>query len=155
MVPTSSPDKALKTLLLTLTNILTNMWESDKRMQVLPWYDNSQAPPITSVAKLPKTFSLLCQYFPHLTPTAMGGTKYTSIRIHSQVPPLTLKNDIDWYLRDNNHGLYPAQVQAETVDTILWLLWSSDLTDTSALRPVLEDALATRTNTNIQVGLCW
>ena len=118
-VPSSSPDKALKTLLLTLTNILTNLWESNKHMQVLPWYDNSQAPPITSIAKLPKTFSLLCQYFPHLTPTAMGGTKFTSICIRSQIPPLTLKDDIEWYLRDNNHGLYPAQVQAETVDTIL------------------------------------
>ena len=81
--------------------------------------------------------------------------KYTSICICSQLRPLTLKDDIEWYLHDNNHGLYPAQVQAETVDTILWLLWSSNLTDTSALYPVLEEALATRTNTNIQVGLHW
>jgi hypothetical protein len=81
--------------------------------------------------------------------------KFTNIRIQSSLPPATLKEDIDWYLRDNHHGLYIAQIQAETVDTILWLLWSSELIDTSVLRPAIEEKLLAATGKSISVGLRW
>jgi hypothetical protein len=66
-----------------------------------------------------------------------------------------LKEDIDWYLRDNKHGLYIAQIQAETVDTILWLLWSHDRIDTDALRLSMEAHVANATNVEIPIGLHW
>ena len=69
--------------------------------------------------------------------------------------PAELKEDIDWYLRDNKHGLYLAQIQAEIMDTILWLLWSSELTDTVTLRQAIEAQLSAHTGRNIQVGLRW
>jgi hypothetical protein len=84
-----------------------------------------------------------------------GSTRFTNIRIHSSVLLATLKEDIDWYLWDNNHGLYLAQIQAEMVDPILWLLWSSKLTDTVVLHCVIKERLLEVTGKQIQVGLRW
>jgi hypothetical protein len=62
---------------------------------------------------------------------------------------------VDWYLNDNKHGIYPSQIQAEMVDTILWMLWSSDLTDTTVLRHAIEEEIKNKTGQAIQVGLRW
>jgi hypothetical protein len=154
-VPPSTPDGALQSLLDTLGKILSKIWDSDKHAQILPWYNNSLSNPIKSVSDIPKNMSVLRQYFPRLTPNSKGGVRYTSIRIQTALPPSTLKGDIDWYLRDHQHGLYLAQVQAETVDMILWLLWSSDIIDISVLRPAIEEKLLEVTNQRIPVGLRW
>jgi hypothetical protein len=92
---------------------------------------------------IPTSLANLKQYFPRL------------YRIQSSVKPRTLKEGVDWYLNGNKHGLYLAQIQAEAVDTILWLTWSSDLTDTSILRPAIEEELFNRTGRQIPVGLRW
>jgi hypothetical protein len=90
-----------------------------------------------------------------LNPNSRGGTRFSNIHICSSVTPATLKEGVDWYLNDNKHGLYLAQIQAENVDPILWLLWSSELTDTSTLRPAIKKALLQRTGKDIPVGLRW
>jgi hypothetical protein len=66
-----------------------------------------------------------------------------------------LKDDIDWYLRDNKHGLYIAQIQAEMVDMILWLLWSHDMIDVSKLGAILKEHVEAVTNQKIPLGLRW
>jgi hypothetical protein len=155
MLPASSPDDAYKTITDTLAKILVKVWDSDKKARVVPWYNDSKAPLLKTIADIPNTISSLRQYFPRLTPNSKGGTKFTSIRLRLSIPPSTLKEDIDWYLRDNNHGLYLAQIQAETVDTILWLLWSHDMMDTAALRNSIEAHLEKLTHKDIPVGLRW
>jgi hypothetical protein len=59
------------------------------------------------------------------------------------------------YLYDTKHGLYLAQIQSKTVDTILWLIWSSELTDTVTLCHAIEAMLKACTGKSIQVSLCW
>lgn len=154
-IPASPPDDAFQAVTDTLAKILTKIWESDSNAKILPWYANSNLLPLKSSADIPTNLSTLRQYFPRLTPNARGGTRFSNIHIRSVVPPATLKADIDWYLRDNNHGLYLAQIQAETVDPILWLLWSSELTDTAVLRHAIEQKLLQSTGKQIQVGLRW
>lgn len=41
------------------------------------------------------------------------------------------------------------------VDTILWLLWSSKLTNIAVLRHAIEENLLALTGKGIQVGLRW
>ena len=154
-IPAASPDEALKAITETLSKILAKIWDSDKKAKVVPWYNNSQAPLIGCLEDLPTKLSALRQYFPRLTPNSKGGTKFSSIRLWLSLPATTLKEDIDWYLRDNKHGLYVAQIQAETVDTILWLLWSHDMIDTEVLRHSLEVHVAIATGVDIPIGLRW
>ena len=154
-IPATSPDNAFQALTDTLAKILAKIWDSDKKACVIPWYQNSKAPLLRSVQEIPNTISAIRQYFPRLTPNSKGGTKFTSIRLRLSIHPSTLKDDIDWYLRDNKHGLYLAQIQAETVDTILWLLWSHDMIDTTALRVSIEAQLEHMTGQVIPVGLRW
>jgi hypothetical protein len=154
-VPASSPDDALKVMTDTISKILAKIWESDKKAQVVPWYNDSKAPHLKRLEDIPNTISAIRQYFPRLAPNAKGGTKFSSIRLRLSIPAATLKEDIDWYLRDNKHGLYIAQIQAETVDTILWLLWSHDMIDTDALRLSMEAHVAHATKVKISIGLRW
>jgi hypothetical protein len=154
-IPASSPNVAFKTITDTLAKILVKIWDSDKKATVIPWYNDSSAPLLKNVASIPTTISSLQQYFPRLIPNAKGGTKFTSIRLRLSLPPSTLKEDIDWYLRDNKHGLYLARIQAETVDTILWLLWSHDMMDTMTLRDSIETHLLLKTRKKIPIGLRW
>jgi hypothetical protein len=104
---------------------------------------------------IPNTISSFHQYFPWLTPNSKGGMKFTSIQLRLSIPAPTLKEDIDWYLWDNKHGLYTAQIQAETVDTILWLLWLHDMIDISTLCTSIEAHLEHLTKQMIPVGLRW
>ena len=154
-IPASSPDDAFKAVTDTLAKVLAKIWDSDKKARVVPWYNNSKAPLLRCIQDIPNTISSLRQYFPRLTPNSKGGTKFTSIRLRLSIPSPTLKEDIDWYLRDNKHGLYLAQIQAETVDTILWLLWSHDMIDITALCSSIEFHLEDLTKQVIPVGLRW
>jgi hypothetical protein len=90
-----------------------------------------------------------------LNPTHRGGLKYSNIRIRSSLEPAVLKSGVDWYLNDNRHGLWPAQIQAERVDAILWLLYSSELTDITVLKPAIENEIERRIGKRIEVGLRW
>jgi hypothetical protein len=154
-IPATSPDDALKAVRDTLAKVLSKIWDSDKKAKVVPWYKDSKSALLSSIDDIPTTLLALHQYFPRLTPHSKGGTKFTSIRLRLSIPPSTLKDDIDWYLRDNKHGLYLAQIQAETVDTILWLLWSHDMIDVSILRTILEERVEAATNQKIPIGLRW
>jgi hypothetical protein len=154
-IPASSSDDAFKAMTDTISKILAKIWESDKKAQVVPWYNDSKAPLLKRLEDIPNTISAIRQYFPRLTPNSKGGTKFSSIRLRLSIPAATLKEDIDWYLRDNKHGLYIAQIQAETVDTILWLLWSHDMIDTDALRLSMEAHVANAMNVEIPIGLRW
>ena len=154
-VPASDPEGALRSLIDTLAKILTKIWEVDTNARILPWYNNATLSPLQSIANIPTALTMLRQFFPRLNPNSRGGTRFSNIRIRSSLTPTKLKEDIDWYLRDNKHGLYLAQIQAEIMDTILWLLWSSELTDTVTLRQAIEAQLSAHTGRNIQVGLRW
>jgi hypothetical protein len=139
----------------TLSKILAKIWESDKKAKVVPWYNDSKAPLLKRIEDIPNTILAIRQYFPRLTPNFKGGTKFSSIRLQPSIPPATLKEDIDWYLWDNKHGLYIAQIQAETVDTILWLWWSHDMLDTDALRMSIEVYVANATTLDTPIDLRW
>jgi hypothetical protein len=155
-IPAASPDDALKVVRDTLAKVLSKIWDSDKKAKVVPWYNNSKSLLLSSINDIPMTLSALQQYLPHLTtPNSKGGTKFTSIWLRLLVPPSTLKDDIDWYLWDNRHGLYIAQIQAEMVDTILWLLWSHDMIDIFMLHAILEECVEAATNQKIPISLCW
>jgi hypothetical protein len=137
-VPASDPDRALHALIETLEKILAKIWEADPHVRILTWLSNSSANPLKSIMDIPTSVSLLRQFFPCLIPISKGGTHFTSIYIRSSISPGTLKENVDWYLYDNKHGLYLAQIQSEMVDTILWFLWSSELTNTGTLRQATE-----------------
>jgi hypothetical protein len=154
-IPASDPDRALHALIETLEKILAKIWEADPHVRILPWFRNSSANPLKSIADIPTSVSLLRQFFPRLIPISKGGMHFTSIYIRSFISPGTLKENADWYLNDNKHGLYLTQIQSKTVDMILWLLWSSELTDTGTLCHAIETTLEACTGKSIQVGLRW
>jgi hypothetical protein len=154
-IPPSSPEDAFQAIIDTLSKILTKLWEVDTQVRILPWYENTTLPRLKGTTNLPHMISSLRQYFPRLHPNLKGGTRFTNVRIRSSLPPATLKEDIDWYLQVNKHGLYLTQIQAETVDPILWLLWSSELMDTVMLRHAIEERLLEVTGKQIHVGLRW
>jgi hypothetical protein len=58
-LPASSPDIAFKTVTDTLAKVLAQVWDSDKTALVVPWYNDSHAPPLMSVADIPTTISSL------------------------------------------------------------------------------------------------
>jgi hypothetical protein len=154
-IPATALDDALKAVRDTLAKILSQIWDPDKKARVLPWYLDSKSQPLHSMDDIPTVISSLRQYFPRLTPNSTGGTKFMSIRLRLSVPVSTLKDDIDWYMRDNKHGLYVTQIQAETVDTILWLLWSHDMIDVKVLCTILEERVSAIVNQKISIGLRW
>jgi hypothetical protein len=155
-VPASDPDRALHALIETLKKILAKIWEAaDLHVRILPWFRNSSANPLKSIADIPTSVSLLHQFFPHVIPISKGGTRFTSVYIRSSISPSTLKENVDWYLYDSKHHLYLAQIQSKIVDTILWLFWLSELTNTGTLCHAIEAMLQACPSKSIQVSLHW
>lgn len=154
-IPPSDTERALQTLVATLGKILTKLWETDNRVRILPWANKSVLRPIKTISDIPESPALIVQYFPRLYPNSRGGTKYSSIRISSSLSPTELRAGIQWYLIDNRHGLYLAQLQKEKVKEALWLLYSTELTDTSTLKHAIEAKLRETTGKNIEIGLRW
>lgn len=71
------------------------------------------------------------------------------IRLRHDKDPKTLNDDIDWFLKSYQFGLYPRSVQAENISCIRWLLHSSTR---SINCKNLQDAISKRFDDKYEVG---
>lgn len=81
----------------------------------------------------PTTLSKLKDYFARVSPKTAGGRIFTKVFAEFKGSPSTLKENSDWFHKEQNARFSLSSVQAPYVRIAGWLLYSLRMMDTAAL----------------------
>ena len=145
--PASEPDKKL---CLQLQKWFKKMKEIDGRLSVISWKaSDGPKSPITQVKDIPNTMSKIRTYFSRAQVRSEGGKTYADVYIQHNVPMDDIKGDAEWFLKENEMGMYNKQLQVEATEQKGWLLYSTQNLDKETLEAAIEAEIG------VKVAMRW
>ena len=152
VIPASTnPVQAASKILMDLLSQIRDI--SDKNACFIPWTEADEATTdiIDDPTNVPSKLSELAKFFPRLFPGRphQENIVYTKIYLGHDEDFESITTDIKYWLMNGNHGLYYNMLQAENIEVIGWLLYSTKANDAGALAEDLYEKF------HIQVGLRW
>ena len=145
-------DDPVQALLQQMKDLLQEFHESDEDITLVPWKKSDfKHIPIKSVKDFPSTLTKLKKYFERLYLPKPGESSvlYTGIHFGHTYDFIDVKEDIQLWLTQNNHGLFYNMLQVEDAKEIGWLLYSTREMDAGALADEISEVIG------IQIGLRW
>ena len=132
---TTEPDRKLW---LQIQKWFTKMRELDESFILVPWKkEEVQKPLIRLPAKIPTTMSKMKVYFNRVQARSGGGRTYTDVYVQHSVPIDDLRGDAEWFLTENNMGMYHKKLQVEATSQMGWLLYSTQSLDQELLESII------------------
>jgi hypothetical protein len=124
-VPAS--DDPVSALIQTAKAFWALMMDTDNTAALAPWAEEHQQdnPLLLGLNRFPMTLSVLKKYFARAQPNTKGQTLYVSILMAHNQPFEEIMENIRWWLSERKAGLWKRQVQAETVKSVGYLLYST------------------------------
>jgi hypothetical protein len=127
--------------------------QADDSAAVLPWKSiHREKDNLTKPSDIPRTTRLLRPYlnrfYINRTPDTPFIT-YPGVHIGHNKPLSEIREDMQLWLQDSNHGLYYKMLQVEESSDIGWLLYSTKEMDAGALVDEIEELVG------LKVGLRW
>jgi hypothetical protein len=117
---------------------------------IYPWQQEDEAKPVILLSsEIPGHVSAFKAYFHRAHERVNGGNMQVSVYLGHTTPFAELREDIDWWLRDNKFGWYHKALQVEKTKVLGWLLYSTGTMSLATLTATIFKA------TGAEVGLRW
>jgi hypothetical protein len=117
---------------------LSKAKEMDDTIVIYPWYKASKNSKVQETRLIPEKMGSFKAYFHQANPRVDGGFVYMRVWIGHDKDPAMLKEDLNWWMRQQQFGMYPRSVQAENIAVIGWLLYSTRAMNCASLQTALE-----------------
>ena len=144
-------DDADVTLIAGITKLFARLKTTDPTVVIYPWYNEHVpgTPSIVDPKSIPTSISTLKKYFPRLTPRAIGGEYFTTVRLGFSESLDGLLENNAWWFTEQKISLWPRPLQCEETTVLGWLLYSVREMDIKSLTTILSDS------SGIDFGLRW
>ena len=149
--------KAFDELHSRIEDVFAEICEHDSKAVIYPYFvdkfNDPSFPPLKSVKAIPSKPGEFKQYFDRAFPKTTksdGNFVHTSVYLGLSKPLEEIRDNMTFFFKDHEHGIYVRQLQTEKTVAMGWLLWSIESTDKEALKNELS-AMAG----NIPIGLRW
>jgi len=123
---------------LRFMELLTKIQEVDRHAIIYPWLDmdwRSREPAIDNPEAILMILSNMKKYAYRMPIHQHGGLIYPQIFFGFMEPPDKIMENIEWWLRSMEQGMWKAQLQqAEETAGLGWLLFLADKSDKEALK---------------------
>jgi hypothetical protein len=134
-----SPSKeADKTMIAAAKKFFAKAKEMDDSIVIYPWFKSSKSSKIQETRLIPETMGAFKTFFHQAQPRVAGGFVYMRVWLGHNKDTETLKDDLQWWMNNQQFGLYPRSVQAENISVIGWLLYSTRDVNCASLQTALE-----------------
>lgn len=137
----------------TLKEYLNALGVSDNDAEILPWYGrHAMKENLSAGNRVPKELSALKIYLNKFyipKEAEKGCTIYPKIYIGHNKQLKDIFYDLEEWKEEGNNGIYRNMVQAENVEDVGWLLWSTREFDAGALADEMNEIFG------FEVGLRW
>jgi hypothetical protein len=146
-------DDAEKMILSIFEEFIEELTQADPTAAILPWKSihRSQGS-ISKTSEVPKNTKALRTYlnkfYINRTPNKQFTT-YPGVHIGHDITLSELREEMQLWLQDGDHGLFYKMLQVEDSSEIGWLLYSTQEMDAGALVDEISELVG------IQVGLRW
>ena len=145
--PDKEPDKKLS---LETQKWFDKMKEIDGQFTLLPWKKADEGQPSIRVSnRLPHLMSKMRMYLSRANVKSVGGKVYADVYVSHSVPMEDLKGDSEWFLRENQMGMFHKDLQVESVERKGWFLYSTPALDSKLLAEKIEEEIG------VPVSLRW
>ena len=134
---------------LTLQKFLKKLQYFDPKVQIAPWYENTQTPPLVHAMDITPRPSELEKYFPRIFFKEEGFTWYSGARIIHSISMQDLRKDMVRWMKQEGHGMFARMLQVADTAEVGWLVYSTWQMETDVLAQAIEDVI------NIPIGLRW
>jgi hypothetical protein len=146
-------DNPLSRAINLMKEFLTQLQDSDDSICIIPWHDEDakKTDIIETIGDVPTKLNELTIFHPRFYPgrPQQDNTLYVKVHFGHEEKFESISMDIKYWLMSGNHGFYHNMLQAESTETIGWLLYSTRSIDAGALAEDLYDKF------EVQVGLRW
>jgi hypothetical protein len=134
-----APSKeADKTMIVAAKKFFAKAKKMDESIVIYPWFKSSKSSKIQETRLIPETMGAFKTYFHQAQPRVAGGFIYMRVWLGHTKDTETLKDDLQWWMNNQQFGLYPRPVQAENISVIGWLLYSTRDVNCASLQLALE-----------------
>jgi hypothetical protein len=130
--------EADKTMIAAAKKFFSKVKEMDDTIVIYPWFKSSKNSKIQETRLIPEKMGAFKAYFHQANPRVDGGFVYMRVWLGHDKEPDMLKDDLNWWMRQQQFGMYPRSVQAENIAVIGWLLYSTRAINCSSLQTALE-----------------
>lgn len=139
IAPSKDPDKQLCAI---AQKWFEKMRESDSKFTLLPWKkDDATKGNIKVAKKIPNLMSKMRVYLSRAQARSDGGKINTDVYIQHTVPIADLRGDAEWFLKENNGGMYDRDLQVESIERKGWFLYSTQALDKKLLAEKIEEEI--------------
>jgi hypothetical protein len=133
------PSKAAdKPMIAATKKVFAKAKEMDDSIVVYPWFKSSQSAKVQETRLIPETMGAFKTYFHQANPRPDGGFVYMRVWLGHDKSSTMFQEDLSWWTKQQQYGLYPRSVQAENISVVGWLLYSTRDINCAALQASLE-----------------
>ena len=136
--------EADKTMIAIAKKFFIKANEMDDSITLFPWALNSKCVKIKGARFIPEQMGSFKTFFHHAQLKVAGGHVYMRIWLGHDKDPELLHEDLLWWMKKEQHGLYRRSVQAEYIPGVGWLLYSTRDIDCAALQSAIEKRLGNK-----------
>ena len=136
----------------TMRLLLRELQQSDSSASLVPWRGRDcHLPPISQAKDFPTILTKIRKfmYKLYMPKKNESTTVYTNINMGHNISFDTIREDMQSWLTEREHGMYYMMLQAEDGKDVGWLLYSTREMDAGALADDISDAIG------YSVGLRW
>ena len=133
--------EADKTMIAMAKKFFIKAKEMDDSITLFPWALNSKCVKIKDARFIPEQMGSFKTFFHQANPKVAGGHVYMRVWLGHDKDPELLHEDLNWWMKKEQHGLYRRSVQAENISGVGWLLYSTRDIDCAALQSAIEKRL--------------
>ena len=136
--------EADKTMIAMAKKFFLKAKEMDESITLFPWALNSKSVKIKDARSIPEQMGAFKTFFHQAQPKVAGGHVYMRVWLGHDKEPELLHEDLNWWMKNQQHGLYRRSVQAENISGVGWLLYSTKEINCAALQAAIEKRLGNK-----------
>jgi hypothetical protein len=99
--------------------LFTKAKEMDNSIVIYPWYKSSKSSKVQVTRLIPETMSAFKTYFHQANPRIAGRFVYMRVWLGHDKEPAVLQDDLSFWMKSQQYGLYPRSIQAENISLLV------------------------------------
>ena len=123
----------------------------DDSLTLFLWAVSSKQVKVKDARSIPEQMGSFKTFFHQAQPKVIGGFVCMQVWLGHDKEPASLHKDLNWWMKEQQHGLHRRSIQAENISAVGWLLCSTKDINCAALQASIEK----RPGNKYEVGCCF
>ena len=134
-----SKDEPDNLLVIAAKEWFKKMVDYDSTFRVLPWKDsNKTLPTLRKIEDIPTSIGKFRTYFHRAQVRTQGGQTNIDVKITYAMDMKEIWDGIDWFFKQKGIRMFHKSIQAESIDQMGWLLYSTGNIDQLELKEAIK-----------------